>query len=309
MSGISKDPDTRGELVSFQADDGERLHGALFTNSRVPSHDIAVIGTHGAASSFYTSVTGFLCPALPSHSYPALSMNLRCHDRGYASSIFEDCEKDLAAGVRFMKEQGYSHVVLFGHSLSVTQILYYMARSRESAVVGLALSAGHDDLRSVSWTYWDTLVDDPKAEYERVLAQCREMVADGDGDRLIIIPWWRPDPKLNLRQRYRETAAQTFVSYRAPESNCNASAWMPQVEAPTLFITHSVVDTAASPEMMHRLRQLAIKARFTDGVDIEGSGHFYVGYEDQLIDVVAGWIVKLRQAGVSPSAEEEARSG
>lgn len=309
MSGVSNDPDTRGELVSFKAADGVRLDGALFTNSRVPSHDIAMIGTHGSGGSFYTSVTGFLCPALPSHGYPVLSMNLRCHDRSYVSSIFEDCEKDLAAGVQFMKEQGYKNIVLFGHSLSVTQILYYMARSEESAVVGLVLSAGHDDLRSVSWSYWDTLVDDPKAEYERVLAQCRELVAEGDGGRLIIIPWWRPDPKLNLRQQYRETSAQTFVSYRAPESNCNASAWVPQVKTPMFFITHSVVDTAASPEMTKRLHKLATNARFTDDVDIKGSGHFYVGYEDPLVDAVTGWIDKLRQVGVSSRAGEEAGSG
>jgi pimeloyl-ACP methyl ester carboxylesterase len=300
-----KDPNTRGELVSFRAADKTQLHGALFTNSRVPNHDIAVIGTHGAGSSFYTSVTGFLCPGLASYGYPTLSMNLRCHDRNYALSIFEDCEKDLAAGLRFMREQGYKHVVLFGHSLSVTQIIYYMARAQEPSVVSLALSAGHDDLRGVSWQYWETLVDDPHAEYERVLAQCRELIAQGDGGRLIIIPWWRPDPKLKLPQQYRETSAQTFVSYRAPESNCNASLWMPKIKAPTLFISHSVVDTAASPEMTKRLQALATNARLRDYVEIEGSGHFYVGYEDQLVRALVGWLGKLRQMGVASGAEEK----
>lgn len=308
MTGMSKDPDTRGELVSFQTEDGVRLHGALFTNSRVPNRDIAVIGTHGAASSFYTSVTGFLCPAMPSHGYPTLSMNLRCHDRFYATSIFEDCEKDFAAGVQFMKEQGYNRVVLFGHSLSVTQILYYMARAQEPAVVGLALSAGHDDLRSVAPSYWETVVDDPQAEYERVLAECRKLVDEGDGDRLIIIPWWRPDPKLKLRQHYRETSAQTFVSYRAPESNCNASMWMPQIETPSLLISHSKVDTAASPEMMKRLEKLATRAPIVDYVEIEGAGHFYVGYEDELVGILAKWIDKVRDAPVRSNTREKTPS-
>ena len=136
---VSKDPDTRGELVSFRAEDGVRLHGAVFTNSRVPARDIAVIGTHGSANSFYGSVTGFLSPALASLGYPTLSMNLRCHDRLSSTSIFEDCEKDFAAGVQFMRDQGYRRIVLFGHSLSVTQIIYYMARRQEPSVVGLAL--------------------------------------------------------------------------------------------------------------------------------------------------------------------------
>jgi pimeloyl-ACP methyl ester carboxylesterase len=297
MTGMSKDPNTRGELVSFRAADKTQLHGALFTNTRVPARDIAVIGTHGAGSNFYTSVTGFLSPGLASHGYPTLSMNLRCHDRSYALSIFEDCEKDLAAGVRFLNEQGYKHVVLFGHSLSVTQIVYYMARAQEPAVVGLALSAGHDDLRGVSWQYWESVAENPRAEYERVLAQCRQFIAEGDGGRLIVIPWWRPDPKLKLPQQYRETSAQTFVSYRAPESNCNASLWMPKIKTPTLFISHSVVDTAASPEMTKRLQGLATNARLADYVEIEGSGHFYVGHEDKLVNAIVAWLDKLRDAG------------
>jgi pimeloyl-ACP methyl ester carboxylesterase len=297
MSGISEDADTQGELVSFTTADDVRLHGALYTNSRVPSHDIAVIGTHGSGASFYTSVTGFLCPALPSHGYTALSMNMRSHDRFDAQVTFEGCEQDFAAGVKFMREQGFKHIVLFGHSFSVTQIAYFMAQAQEPAVVGLALSAGHDDLRSLAALAWETLVDDPKAEAERVLAQCRELVAQGDGDRLIIIPWWRPDPKLNLRQQYREISAQTYVSNWAPESNCNASLWISQIEVPMLFIAHSVVDTTARPEMMQRLRELATKARSTEYVNIEGSGHFYVGYQDQFIGAVAGWLEGPRNQG------------
>jgi pimeloyl-ACP methyl ester carboxylesterase len=301
-SGMSKDPDTHGELVSFRAADGTRLHGALFTNSRVRSRDIAVISTHGAANSFYGSVTGFLSPGLATLGYPTLSMNLRCHDRAYATSLFEDCAKDFAAGVAFMKEQGYRRFVMFGHSLSVTQILYYMAQTQEPSVVGLALSAGHDDLRGVVWMSWETLADDPKAAYNRVLQDCRDMVARGDGDRLIIIPWWRPDPKLKLRQTYREISAQTFLSYRSPESNCNASAWMPKIKTPMLLISHSIVDTTASPEMMHKLHKLATAAKSVDYVEIEGSGHFYTGFEDKLIGEVADWIERVPGATAAAGA-------
>ena len=294
MSGMSKDADTRGELVTFTASDDVRLHGGLFTNSRVPERDIAVIGTHGSGSSFYTSVTGFMCPELPTRGYPTLSMNMRTHDKFDAHAIFEKCAEDWAAGVKFMKEQGYKKIVLFGHSFSVTSISYYMAQAADPEVVGLALSAGHDDLRGNAWTAWDTLVDDPKAETARFLAQCRELVEQGDGDRRFIIPLWRPDPKLNLRQNYREISAQTYVSNSAPESNCNASLWVPSIKVPILFIGHSVVDTTARPEMMKKLLELATSAPSKEYVEIEDSGHFYVGFEDQFIGVVADWLDKQR---------------
>ena len=292
MTGMSKDADTRGELVTFTTSDDVRLHGGLFTNSRVPAKDIAVIGTHGSGASFYTSVTGFMCPELPTRGYPTLSMNMRSHDRFDGQVLFEGCAEDWAAGVKFMKEQGYKKIVLFGHSFSVTSISYYMAHVADPEVVGLALSAGHNDLRSLAAFAWETLVDDPKAEAARLLAECRELVEQGDGDRILVIPWWRPDPKLNLRQQYREISAQTYVSNWAPESNCNASLWIPKVKVPTLFIGHSVVDTTARPEMMKKLLALATSAPSKEYVEIEGSGHFYVGFEDEFIGVVADWLDK-----------------
>src|ERR1700760_2512068 len=113
-----------GRLVSFKNSKGTKLDGALFTTDKVAERDIAVISTHGAANNFYSSVTGFLSPALPFHGYPTLSMNLSCHDRSYSKFAFEDCELDFAAAVKFMQGLGYKRFVLFGHSLSVTQIIY-----------------------------------------------------------------------------------------------------------------------------------------------------------------------------------------
>ena len=71
-------------------------------------------------------------------------------------------------------------------------------------------------------------------------------------------------------------------------------------KAPMLFIAHSVVDTTARPEMMQRLQALATRARSTDYVEIEGSGHFYVGYEDTFIGAISGWLDKLPRQGVVP---------
>ena len=285
-----------GRLVAFKNAKGTKLDGALFTTDKVPAHDIAVISTHGAANNFYSSVTGFLSPALPFHGYQTLSINLSSHDRFYSKSPFEDCEADFAAAVKFMQSHGYKRFVLFGHSLSVTQIIYYMARSQEPSVIGLALSAGHDDLRGISWRNWQGVSADPHAEHERFVAECRKLIAEGDGDRLFVIPWWNPDPKLKLRQQYREISALAYVSYRAPDSNCNASQWMPKVKVPALFIGHSVVDTMADTGMMERLRGFATSAPFTDFVNIEGSGHFYVGFEKQLISAVVNFLDKLRMA-------------
>jgi len=54
------------------------------------------------------------------------------------------------------------------------------------------------------------------------------------------------------------------------------------------------VDTFASPEMAEKLRAGATAAPFVDFVNIEGSGHFYKGYEQKLVDTVVAWLDKIR---------------
>jgi pimeloyl-ACP methyl ester carboxylesterase len=300
----SNDSPVRAELVAFDTEDGIRLHGGFYTSSQPPARDIGVIGLHGAGNNFYSGVTGFLSPALAARGYRALSMNLRCHDRNYATSIFEDCEKDLAAGVAFLRRQGLTMVVIIGHSLSVTQAVYFQACRQDPTVVGLVLSGGHDDLAGTSWRNWNTVADDPQAKFDELIAECRRIVERGDGEQLMIVPWWNPDPNLKLRKVYRETSAQTYLSYRAPESNCNASKWMPEIKVPILILTHSVVNTSASPEMSARLRDLATQAPFVDFVEIEGAVHRYTGHEEQLADIVSAWLAKLlaRSAEAVPVA-------
>jgi pimeloyl-ACP methyl ester carboxylesterase len=302
MARFSKDPDTRSELVTFECEDGVRLHGGLFTNTRVPAHDLGVIVLHGSGTNFYMHVPGFLGASLPSYGYTTFSMNFRSHDRLYATSIFEDCEKDLRAGVRFMHEEGFEKIVLVGHSLSVTLVLYYMARTQDPSVVGLVLSGGHDDLRGITPRLWEGLVENPQEKYAEVLEECRRLVAEGKGDQVFVIPAYAPDPALKLPTQWRETSAKSFLSYRAPESNNNASKWIPHVATPMLFIANTVVDTTGSPEMSRRLRALATRAPFTEYVEIEGSGHFFVGFEDQVTRLIAEWLDKLRSSITHPVA-------
>jgi hypothetical protein len=89
-------------------------------------------------------------------------------------------------------------------------------------------------------------------------------------------------------------AAKTFLSHYGPDSNCRAWKWIDKVKVPVYIVTHSVVDTFASPEMAEKLREGATAAPFVDFVNVEGSGHFYRGYEQKLIDIVVAWLDKVR---------------
>jgi pimeloyl-ACP methyl ester carboxylesterase len=288
-------PAVRAEFVATEAADGVSLHGAFYVHAQERPHDVGVLLYHGSGANFYSGPPGFLAPALTARSYAALSMNLRDHGRFHEKSLFEPCELDIAAGVAYLRQRGFERIVIFGHSLSVTQVLYYLGRNPDPAVCGTALSGGHWDLAGDRWQSWNKLrPDHPRAGYEEMVAHCEELAASGRGDDLVIVPWWQPDPAKPSPEDYRPLAAKTFLAYYGPDSNCRASKWIGRVRVPVLIISHTVVDTFADPAMAEKLHAGATAAPFADLVEIQGSGHFYQGYEHQLVSVVADWIDKVR---------------
>jgi pimeloyl-ACP methyl ester carboxylesterase len=295
VTGKWKDPNTRAEFVVAEASDGVPLHGALYTSEVGRPHDLALIAYHGSGANFYSGPCGFLAPGVAARGYAGLTINLRDHGRAHYRSTFEPCALDIAAAVALLRERGFRRVALFGHSLSVTQIIYYLAQQPDPAVCGALLSGGHWDLGGTKWQAWTKLIpDNPRRGYDELVARCQEMVAQRHGEELIIIPWWQPDPANFNPDHYRPISPKTFLSNYGPDTNCRACLWMDQVRVPLLIITHDIVDTVASPEMAEQLRAGAVNAPFVDFVNVGASGHFYKGFEQKLIDLVVDWLDKLR---------------
>ena len=124
----------------------------------------------------------------------------------------------------------------------------------------------------------------------------------------MIIPWWQPDPAKSNAEQYRPISAKTFLSYYGPDNNCRACLWMDKVRVPLLIVTHNIVDTVATPEMAEQLRTGAVNAPFVDFVNVGDSGHFYTGFEQELIGSVADWLDKVRTAAPAATRLREATS-
>jgi pimeloyl-ACP methyl ester carboxylesterase len=294
---------TRAEFVVTEASDGVALHGALYTPEAERPHDLVLLAYHGSGGCFYAGPCGFLAPGVSTRGYAGLGMNLRDHGRYYDRATFEPCARDIAAAVDLLRERGFRRIVLFGHSLSVTQILYYLAHGPDPAVCGAILSGGHWDLAGDRWQAWLKLrPDNPHAGFEQLASECQDLVDHGRGAEYVTVPWWQPDPAKPTPNDYRSISAQTFLSYYGPDSNCRACKWIGSVQVPVYIVTHSIVDTFASPAMAEKLRAGATAAPFVDFINIEGSGHFYIGYEEQLITVVGDWLDKVRLA-LTPQAQ------
>ena len=280
-------------LLQVCTEDGVRLTGMLHRPKREPRHT-GILPVHGTNSNFYSSVAGFIAPKLAELGYVALAMNLRNHDHLFATSQFEDCIPDIRAGITRLKDAGCDQIVLIGHSLGCTEVVFYLAKTQDPRIAAVVLMGAHLDLRGDTWRFFKaTDPDDPKGAYERMLNRCRDWVAEGKRDYLVVFPLGFPDPKLDVPIRWAAQSAASFLSYRSPESACNASAWIGEVKIPILFAVHPIANTGARPEFSEELCRLAVSSPRAEVLLVPGADHFYSGVEDAAVTMVAAWIDEI----------------
>src|SRR6266540_1508534 len=117
------------ELVTLVASDGA-VHDALFhfderaarARERRTGRRTAVLHTHGIMGNFLVGTLRFLPGPLARAGYPTLVLETRMGNVGqlFGQAIFDDALLDLDAGVRWLREREFDHLVLSGYSSGAT---------------------------------------------------------------------------------------------------------------------------------------------------------------------------------------------
>lgn len=141
MEKEAKSWNTKGKLIEFKTGYGLLLHGFL---SSVES-DTYIIYIHGMTSNFYRNkIIKEMSERFTDNGYSFFPMNT-CgryelatfynlkKDRktiGTRKEIFKGCKENLKGGFKLLKEKGYYHFILIGHS-SVCQKNYLLSIMKE----------------------------------------------------------------------------------------------------------------------------------------------------------------------------------
>lgn len=263
------------QIVLLKAEDGFSLYGAWYAPANAQT---ALLLIHGFCSNFYRTPLRDVAEYLAARGYASLVLNTRGHDRlantegpqpaegSYVERISES-PRDINTGLNWLRGQGYSRLLLGGHSLGALKSIHYLANNPSLDIRGLI---------SCSCPFWGFT---ESAERIRTLQKAREMHAEGRSYELIY------DNDGNV------LGSPAMILDRAE----NYEAFKPQPNAGRITCRALYLAGDAEPESF---RQTAEECKQTGGEHatmkiIAGADHVYTDREQEVAQAVEAWLAQL----------------
>ena len=289
------------ELVTLEATDG-LAHDALLeideratrARERRTGRRTAMVHVHGIMGNFLVGTLRFFPAPIARAGYPVLVLETRMGNVGqlFGQAIFEDAVRDLEAGARWLRAQGFDSLILSGYSSGATLATRFAAAERPPGLRGL-VGLGNPwglpqslEQRSRRWG--------ATPAYDEVAAKARAVIRpSGDApeaDRLFVIE--RSQGPTTQPHHSEVYTYRTWWHSRGPDAlAAMAHTQIGAVDAPILLVQGTEDEVVAADEA-ERLAEVARDAG-NDEVEvalIEGAGHAFTGHEIATRDAVLRWL-------------------
>jgi pimeloyl-ACP methyl ester carboxylesterase len=279
-------------FVRIKTRDGLEMCGMLCEPENKTNR--AVIHIHGMSSNFYNNMTiSKLSKFYTSNGYAFLSANNRGSEcindfkkydnreerviGGAYAEIFEECEYDIGGYIDFLDSLGYNEYILEGHSYGCNKAVYYLSKNEEERIKKIFLFAPCDIIQEFKIECGD--------KYQEILSSCKEKIANGREYDIV------NEPSISSEVFTAKTVINNFtegvvgdifryrdMSYKSPE--------LAKLKIPTICIIGTKDKAALTQDkdivnnfLKNNIKDIRIKY-------IEDSGHSYIGYENDLVEIV-----------------------
>jgi pimeloyl-ACP methyl ester carboxylesterase len=262
------------ELVRLATADGRGTVGLVYAPAgRAPRAGVALV--HGYGSNFYSGAQGPLVPRLAERGFVAIAVNLRDHDGGPKTTLFEENRFDVQAALDELGRRGAAPVALVGHSLGTNSALHYAAETRDPRVRAVALLAGPGN--AFEWNVRQF----GRERATQVLDEALRWQREGRGKELMLIDLGPLGKALY--------SADHLVSLRGPQTRSDPYRNIAQLATPVLLV-YSPADALVDLEVGRRLKAAATRAPRVDLIEIAGADHGFTKHQDELARIVDGWL-------------------
>lgn len=287
-------------IVQIQTSDGFWHHGLYIPAAK---KETIFIHIHGTASNFYEEdFIETMAERFVPEGISMLSTNNRgtgVYDpwdkKGAAVEIFEDCLLDIDAWIGFALKEGYSRIILAGHSLGTEKIVYYMSKGKYRAKIQALVLLGPAD--SPRWRDYDDTYKVPgtgetgRARMELQLKDAEKMIAEGRGDELMdrsVYAGLMPKtPKSLVNFLGEDTEIIKTLPFHSGRLEMYSKIDLPMFVAIGDQHEYTGIPITDALELMKKENPR------TEAHQLKDCDHDFDGKEDELADIVSIFIKKL----------------
>jgi pimeloyl-ACP methyl ester carboxylesterase len=265
-------------LISIPTD-SLSLEGAWYEPEASHAARAAALLFHGNTMNFYSGAPRFLPPRLAELGLASLAFNRRGHDilairdsrtgEGAAYQTIAEAIADNRYAAQWVAARGYPHPFVIGHSNGgMLAVRHVVDHAQTPALVLLSAHCGGKDMLPLASRAGLLACD----RLEALMAQAHAMVQDGRGRELMLLPgWW-----------YLTTAASFLDLANCPD----ILELAPRISCPVLYIRGD-----EEPRELYPAEEFARRCAGPCTVEIvPRCGHFYVGREAAVADIVCRWL-------------------
>ena len=292
----------RIEKIYFKSIDNLNLIGLLHTPEKNEKAKTVVISVHGITSNCLKYRDDVLAKMYTDIGVAYFAFNNRGHDiintydkitdddmhfyGSGAENIYESYY-DIKSAILYMQRMGYNNIILQGHSMGCTKVVYSYNEFIENCEDTI--------LDCIKGVVLLSLVDVPELvkqilgkDYKRVIGYWQLLRKKGKGDDLIILdkstPPIKPNTILNYVEDNKKIDVANFGDKRTAFKQLN------NIKVPLFMRWGNIKELILQePQEIVGILNEKIKNKSKDISYIKGANHNYVGKEEELGKEICDW--------------------
>ena len=293
------------EKVYFKSIDNLNLIGLLHNPDQNKKVDTVVISVHGITSNCLKYRDDVLAKIFTDRGVAYFAFNNRGHDiintydkitdndmhfYGSGAEKIYDSYYDVKAAIIYMQKLGYEKIILQGHSMGCTKVVYSYNQFIENSDISI--------LDSIVGVVLLSMVDIPTAvkkilgkNNKKVISYFQTLRKKGKGENLVILDPTTPPVKPNTILNYVEDNKK--IDFAKFGDNRSSFKELNNIKVP-LFMRWGNINELIwqEPSELVNFMNEKIKKEDKDISYIEGANHNYTGKEEILGEEIIKWYLK-----------------
>lgn len=288
-------PNMNAQFIRIPTEDQLILQGLVYHPETTTQK--AYLHIHGMGGNFYENAfLDVMAREITNVGYAFVSINTRGHDTiadfpivgekeefkriGNAFEVFEECLFDIKAAIQYLETQGYSQIILCGHSLGAVKVAYYLATTNDSRISRLVLMSPADMVG----------LAEAEESFERFRTSAQELVRTGKGEELLPEKLWggyylSANTYINLSTR--DYPVDIFSVYDEAKSSL-----LSKITVPTLALLGEKDDAVTIPpgQALEIIKRKASSAKSFQIEVIPNATHCYFKTGEAMTKVITNWL-------------------